>query len=491
MKLLPASCALRLAAAVSAASLCAALLSGCAGAKPAAFDAQSTQSAPTLRVMTVGSSGEEACARIGRALSAITQEKFGFAVQLQQAAMTEYDDRLSRQLLLGEAPDVFCYIEPESLLRYVEEGYVAPLDALLPAYPEFGHTVPSELWTCVRVDGKIYAVPANNNVNYSVGFLARADLVDQLGIDPARVTSWEQMHDVLAEVKAAYPDVVPVVPHFGQTLQTLGQDPLGDNLGVLPDNRGTKVENLYASAQYAETCARMHQWYEEGLILRDAALTAEAAPRMLKLYNGFGFFARISDNNLISNSRSLGQELVAFELSEPIANSSSINLGWCVSPSSGLQKQAMQLLALLYTDRQTADLCIYGESGVDYVRLDADTLTNAGALPNDEWSTIPWAWPNRQVASAWQLPDRQLQKLPLRGAQRSPAMGFVFDSAPVQPAVNRCTAVADKYHNVLMSGYLDPADALPRFLAELEQAGIGSVMQEKQRQLDVWLAALS
>lgn len=66
-------------------------------------------------------------------------------------------------------------------------------------------------------------------------------------------------------------------------------------------------------------------------------------------------------------------------------------------------------------------------------------------------------------------------------------MGFVFDSTPVQSAVNRCKTVTDKYHNVLMSGYLDPEDALPRFLAELEEAGIGAVITEKQAQLDTWL----
>lgn len=474
------------AAAACLAVLCLAALAGCAQAPQA--DQQPGQPPVTLRILSVGSSGEEACRRISAALSGITQEKLGFAVELQQAPMSAYDSVLSRQILLGDAPDLFCYMNPEYLLNCVEEGYLAALDGMLKDSPWLKSYVPQELWACVRVGGQTYAVPANNNVNYSVGFMARADVVRRLGIDPDAVTTWDQLHAVLVKVKDACPDMVPVVPHFGQIQQTLGQDPLGDNLGVLLDNQGTTVENLYASEQYAEVCRRMHQWYEEGLILKDASLTDDAASRMMKLYNGFGFFPRVSDNNISSNTRSFGEELVPFVMGEPIANSSSVNLGWCVAAGSGHKREAMRMIELLYIDQEAADLCIYGQENVDYVRLDENTVTNIDTPPADEWSTIHWGWPNRQAASAWTLPGKTLPRLPLKGAQRSPAMGFVFDSTPVQSAVNRCKTVTDKYHNVLMSGYLDPEDALPRFLAELEEAGIDAVITEKQAQLDAWLA---
>lgn len=445
------------------------------------------QPAITLRVLSVGSSNVKACQRISAALSKITMEKLGFKVDLQQASMSAYDSVLSRDILLGDAPDLFCYMKPEYLLSCVEEGYVAPLDAMIRESEWLNSYVAQELWDCVRVAGQTYAVPANNNVNYGLGFLARADIVQELDIDPSTVTTWDQLHDVLIKVKKAYPDVVPVVPHFGQTLQNFGQDPLGDNFGVLLDNNGTKVENLYASSQYAEMCQRMHQWYEEGLILEDASLTDDAAPRMMKLCNGFGFFPRLSDNNIVSNTRSYGEELVGFELGDPIANSSSVNLGWCVASTSRYKQEAIRLVELLYTDQQAADLCIYGQEDIDYKRLDKNTVTNIETAPADEWSTIPWGWPNRQVASAWTLPGKNINRLPTKGAQRSPAMGFVFDSTPVQSAVNRCKTVTDKYHNALMSGYLDPDDALPRFLMELEEAGIDDVIKEKQAQLDTWL----
>ena len=61
----------------------------------------------------------------------------------------------------------------------------------------------------------------------------------------------------------------------------------------------------------------------------------------------------------------------------------------------------MQLLQYLYTDREAADLLLYGVEGVDYRRLDADHVTNIDELPANEWSTVHWGQPNCQAASTW------------------------------------------------------------------------------------------
>jgi len=51
-----------------------------------------------------------------------------------------------------------------------------------------------------------------------------------------------------------------------------------------------------------------------------------------------------------------------------------------------------------------------------------------------------------------------------------------------------CNNVSAKYDKPLMAGALDPEEALPKFLAELEAAGVTTVIGEKQRQFDAWLA---
>lgn len=46
-----------------------------------------------------------------------------------------------------------------------------------------------------------------------------------------------------------------------------------------------------------------------------------------------------------------------------------------------------------------------------------------------------------------------------------------------------------KYANALECGSIDPAEALPAFLEELETAGANTIIEEKQKQLDEYLAS--
>lgn len=54
--------------------------------------------------------------------------------------------------------------------------------------------------------------------------------------------------------------------------------------------------------------------------------------------------------------------------------------------------------------------------------------------------------------------------------------------------MNSCLEIVRKYNNALLSGYLDPEEALPLFCSELHAAGIDKVIADKQYQLERWKA---
>lgn len=465
----------------------AAALTGCTPVS--ASQPPRTEEPVTLQILSVGSSGTAACERISEALSRITLERLGFAVCLSQASLNGYDTALSTRFLNGMVPDLFCYSGAEDLLRYAQEGRALPLDDWISPTSQLRFCQPVELWKYVKINGQIYAVPANNSLNYCLAFCARADIAAELGVSSEDIRSWDALHELLLRVHREYPEMIPVVPHSGSTIPTLGQDPLGDNLGVLMGNTGTQVENLYASPLYFETCLRMRQWYQEGLILPRAFTTRYSSDHMMHLYNGFGFFASINEERLQARSYSYGAPLLTFPLTDCIANSSSVTLGWCVSSSSPYKEQAIELLELLCTDPTVCDLCVYGQEGIDYTRLDEHTVTTPAQAPEDVWEPVSYSWPNRKLASRWVSSLGDIPSMPVAAAYRSPAMGFMFDTDAVRQESNRCLAVVSKYNNALLCGYLDPEAAIPAFLQELEMAGIDTIIQEKQAQLNAWREA--
>ena len=74
-------------------------------------------------------------------------------------------------------------------------------------------------------------------------------------------------------------------------------------------------------------------------------------------------------------------------------------------------------------------------------------------------------------------------------AIKSNALGFVFDPSNEKTVVAAVQAVFDLYRLPLENGVVDPDENLPKFIQALKDAGIDTVIAEKQKQLDEWAAA--
>lgn len=110
------------------------------------------------------------------------------------------------------------------------------------------------------------------------GFLARADWMRELDARPEEITNLDALHDLLMQVRQRRPNAEGVLPDNGQVFPFPELDPLGDTFGVLTEESGTTVVNWYAADAYNRLCRTMHQWYQEGLILRNASLRDEPPP---------------------------------------------------------------------------------------------------------------------------------------------------------------------------------------------------------------------
>lgn len=75
------------------------------------------------------------------------------------------------------------------------------------------------------------------------------------------------------------------------------------------------------------------------------------------------------------------------------------------------------------------------------------------------------------------------------GGTLSPAFGFTWDSSSMLNEVTACNNVVSQYDTALRWGNLNPDETLEKFNADLEAAGINEIIEEKQRQLDEYLAS--
>lgn len=449
--------------------LCAVMLAGCTVAAPDSAQSMREAEESSRKVLTLlmpGGSSAQACARISQQISAVTREELGFDVQLEQLPADNYENGLWQRLMEEQSADVFYLPASQTLSTYVYENEIWPLTVQLKEHEALYQCFTELQWSGKQKHRMIYAVPTGTTDCYCTGFLARADILEELGVEAEQITDFDQLYELLRLVKKTYPDMVPVVSDHGRVQQELGQDPLGDNLGVLLNNRGTTITNLYASEEYAALCNRMYRWYQEGLILKNACLRTESAIDLMNACDGFGFFCRLNSDAQSSYSRAYGGELAAIRLSEPIRNSSGLADSWCLPVQQSLKTEAVDFLQLLYTDAEVARLFVEG----------------------DGQEEDPWINTSVNLQAACSEQAREITLQDEAAAHTSPAYGFVVNTSELVNKLDECRVVAQRYDAALTGGYLNPEEAIPQFLQELQAAGIDFVISVKQRQLNDWLA---
>lgn len=436
------------------------LLGGCSAAtQPELFapEPEDTQT-QTVTLQMPGRSDEAACRRISQKLSELTRSQCGFAVQLIQTPRAQYENTQWQQLKNGGAADVFYLPAQYGLYGYIYENGIYPLSALLADRPALYDAIPQQLWRSREYGRVAYGVPARETDCYRLVFLARTDLLAELGASPAQVTGLDSLHTLLLQARQRYPDVIPVVPQCGCTLPPMELDPLNDGVGVLLGSAGTTVVNWYASEEYRALCSRMYGWAQEGLVMKSGSLRQEEAVDLLRICGGLGWFARLGADQAAPAG------FTALPLGPMLQNNSGLADSWVLPVYTSAKRQALQFLELLYTDETAARLFVYGEQGVD-------------DQPGGES-----LWSNDCVSMACLHPGRALE-LP-EDRRVSPAYGLPLNVIDYQPQIAACTAVQQQYHDALMCGCLNPEEALPLFLQDLDEAGIHDVIEAKQRRLD-------
>ena len=456
-----------------------------------------------VTVLMPGQSDETACVRISAALSEVTKQKLGFGVSIEQVAPTNYSAELWKRMVCQTMPDLFFLTENQPLDVYLNQNCILPLSALLEEHPGLKALFSEQQWASRTYYRRIYAIPARAVSMYQIGFLARADWMRELDARPEEITNLDALHDLLMQVRQRRPNAEGVLPDNGQVFPFPELDPLGDTFGVLTEESGTTVVNWYAADAYSRLCRTIHQWYQEGLILRNASLRDEPATDRMRLGNSFGFFARLNRDSLdcctracgteltaslrdepatdrmrLGNSfgffarlnrdsldcctRACGTELTAIPLGPTIQNGSIPVESWCLPVTNSHRREALALLELLYTDASCYDLFAKGDGKEEQFH----------------------PWQNLYLNASGLLPETDEQPQWV-----SPAYGFSFNNSAVAAKLDACRALKNSYHNGLMCGYLDSEEALPEFLEKLEQAGIQEILQAKQSALDNWLNA--
>lgn len=444
---------------------------------------------------------------VEEAINEITREKIGTEVTLMPIGIAEYSSKVSLSLQGGEKIDIIHSLGDFNNCVATDMAY--DISELIYEYGAGTAEVVSENWLdACRSEGKLYGVPVMKPVALTPMVIYRQDIADELGLDMSGVNSIEDLTPILEQVKAAKPEMTPVAAvQTGEigVSTTYGEvDFLTDHMytpiGVLMGNDMT-VTDLYSTDLFRQRCNLVRGWYNDGLVMKDAATTTSMSAELMASGNYFCDVAAYSypeaDTAAALEVTSGGYPLGAKMIGDAYLSTGDINaLSYMVASTTDVPEAAMKFLNLTYTDVDVLNLIIYGIEGRDYV-LDENGFMS---YPEGEDSTtVPYTaqlscgtlgnyflmYPMQGTdpgSLEWELEQNQT-------AKTSPAMGFTFDSSSLKTQYTAVNNVIAQYLPGLICGSIDPDTEIEKFVQDLNDAGYQDILKAKQEQLSAWTAA--
>jgi putative aldouronate transport system substrate-binding protein len=465
--------------------------------------------------MTFGPMDASKTDAVEEALNKITEEKINTHVDLQFFDPNTYATQVPMMIQANEKLDLLMYtpVPGAGYSSFKSQNQLMDISDLLNQYGVDVKTTLGDLIDGTSTSDGIYGVAGNRDMASSLYIIMRKDVLDQLGLtDKAKsMTSWTEFEDICKQV-AEKTEYAPLVNSdaAGSVLCTnpyfLGSDKFAenkpfDNIGdtyhlIYADDTTDKVGCYYLSDEYKNSSKRAYDWFQAGLIYKDAATSQDMGDQLIK--NGVGFATMESAELGVDEIKSsaIGTDVVCTKVTDSmLMTQSTYKFGFGVPVTATEPEAAVKFLNLLFTDADVENILAWGVEGRDWVKNDSGQATypegvtaetvayhTADFLNGNQFITIPWEGNPADL--------RAKQEEAHKSAPVSKYMGFSFDATAVANELTACYNVGKQYEAQFSSGAVTDFDATyAEFKDKLTAAGIDKVIQAYQEQLDGWLAA--
>lgn len=427
----------------------------------------------------------------------ISREKIGVTVKMLYKTEEQFD----LDLQTGEYYDMtFTCDWCNDFDRNAGNGYYYDLTEMVEKdTPELYKAV-DPWWEIGTLKGKIYGIPLLKDLGAEVFFRMNSDYFEgKKGLTLPEEMAFEDLEPYLAMWKEDHPGEYPYyIPSVGLSGVFQVHERIVSKYLVIPYSKagtpdGTKIIPVFDDEEYIGMLRNLHKWYELGYINPDAA-TTEEVPNTIKtpVRTGTAWtgFMGWSDPEVYG----FNVKLVRF-IGPNLSRSTEQGALLAVNAAASKEKAeaCLKYAQLLYTDREFRDTLAYGIEGKHFnYYKDTVIRTEAGGehYLQDAFVTGPAV--SASVVSAGEnlLADpNQWTKVyeGYKDAKISDTKGFSFDPTNVEAEIAALDAIWSSYSAELVTGTSDTDEAIKEIRSQMETAGLETVREEAQRQLDEYL----
>ena len=357
----------------------------------------------------------------------------------------------------------------------------------------------------------LYGIPCWKEYGLSCYYFYRSDIAEELGFTEDKIKTLDDVEKLLKAVKEKYPEMYGFVPTGGSAnagntlmLETILAGPkhymvdtLTSGVGIIGDS--TTVVNTYDTPFFKEVCETAYRLNQEGLVMPDASITSELgrdliqAGRAFSVVTGYGSTGQYDDMGEFY-TKELGHPIKAAVLDTFLVSSSNCMPQWSVSYKCKNVGAACKLLNYFYTDEFMINTLLNGVENVHYIKnadgsisfpdgVDAASSSYYAFISCGIVGSMSIQWPWDTAAK----PGKTIEQANAESSI-SKAFGFAVRNDDFADEASAISNVENQYLYGLICGELNPDEYLPKFNQALKNAGIDTVIENVQAQLNDFLS---
>jgi putative aldouronate transport system substrate-binding protein len=475
--------------------------SGTGGAEDSVIDFDEEPYEVAIENVTLGAEYPDTAA-VEEAINAITVPAINCKVKIVNYHIADHATKVSLAVAGGDKLDLINTGLTTSLSTLVSDGIVIAMDELLNERGKDLLAKEGNLVKATTVNGEIFAVPASLYPSKSNGIGYNQSIADEYGITVPENVTLDQLTEIGAKLKAANSGIYLTTQADG-ALTSLdvfyNLEAFGGDLSygaVFDPLNGTTVVNAYASEQYKQYCEVLKSWKDLGYIPADSLTNGQNGADVFNAGQTFYQWISVSPNSeqtVAGKGLSFKETLVA-TTPNTLSTASVQEFGWGITSSCERPEKAMDFLNFLYVNAEVANLLQNGIEGKHYSKVSDNVIKYAdGVNPSSPgygrlFTQFGDTVQQFQFEPATESFHEDLKAFAAE-AQESKTLGYVFNTENVATEIAAVSSVVSEYRPVLETGMADDVTAaLAEFNAALKDAGIDTIIQENQSQIDAWLA---
>lgn len=438
--------------------------------------------------------------KVEEALNAITLEKINCTVHIVPTFIGDLPNNTSLAVAGGEKIDIVNVGLTQQMGAMVPDGLLLPLDDLLAERGQAALAATEGVAQAQKINGVTYALSGYIYPAIAAGFVYNKTMADEYGIDMHDGMTMEDLSSA-AEILKEHDVALTTFGNSGQLNYKFwhSMDSFGDSAAygaILDPANSTTIENVYASEEFLEFAKMIKEWNEAGYLPKEQLTDTTSVQEYFGQQKVFGTATSYTPN-AIAAWINPNFEAGIVKMSDGLISTSSVRefmLG--IASTCERPDKAMDLLNLIYSDAEVANLLQYGVEGLDYVAVEGtENVITVEGTENAEHNGYYTGFcrfgddMNHKIQAP--LTDTYYDDLKTFNdtAKISKVFGYSFDASDYSAEAGAIASVLAEKLPMINSGDVEDVDvAVEELVSALQTAGIDDIIAANQKQLDAYLA---